>query len=373
MCAYNCSLMITLQRLEADLPVLQYHGKWVFMRVWGVQEPVAALCALGNMLVHCSAFLWCVQLMRGKKKREARKCIAGNKGHIHAVNKVEVDEENAGSFPVHVWSAFFFVSSLAWLCATLFHIRDLPWTEFADYVSAAFSVWAWCASSLWHLVVSLLRGKEIQTFMARRKVCSSTTEWKCDSKGDNEVAFDKETDLKADVVRERSRDRYIEKIFPLMTPGQHLRKWTALVLISACVLGFSFHVQYLYPTLNYGKNMGLCVILTAVSFAVWLLWLALYYFSLESLSPLPSSSLGQSTTHSSSALVVFSSLSHSWKLVVFLIATSLLALLELLDFAPWALLLDAHALWHAGTIFTTALHLSFLANEQCRMDCSIKE
>lgn len=39
-----------------------------------------------------------------------------------------------------------------------------------------------------------------------------------------------------------------------------------------------------------------------------------------------------------------------WKCAASVITVNLLLLLELWDFPPWKFLIDAHALWHLGTI-----------------------
>jgi hypothetical protein len=48
-CRYQCMRKIEFQRQQRREPVLQYHGKWPFIRIWGCQEPFSALFSLSNM------------------------------------------------------------------------------------------------------------------------------------------------------------------------------------------------------------------------------------------------------------------------------------------------------------------------------------
>lgn len=42
--------------------------------------------------------------------------------------------------------------------------------------------------------------------------------------------------------------------------------------------------------------------------------------------------------------------SYVWKCAASVIVVNVLLLLELWDFPPWKFLIDAHALWHLGTV-----------------------
>ncbi|KAF8764627.1 Post-GPI attachment to proteins factor 3 like protein [Argiope bruennichi] len=52
-----------------------------------------------------------------------------------------------------------------------------------------------------------------------------------------------------------------------------------------------------------------------------------------------------------------------WKCAASVIAVNLLLLLELCDFPPWKFIIDAHALWHFGTIPVPFLWYSFLIED----------
>lgn len=46
---------LVAKRLAAIPPIqkqmVQYYGKWIFVRVWGIQEPLSTLFSVGNLLV----------------------------------------------------------------------------------------------------------------------------------------------------------------------------------------------------------------------------------------------------------------------------------------------------------------------------------
>lgn len=55
-CRYDCMQRIVQQRLDRGLPVLQYHGKWPFVRVAGIQEPASVLFSLLNLGAYVVGF-----------------------------------------------------------------------------------------------------------------------------------------------------------------------------------------------------------------------------------------------------------------------------------------------------------------------------
>lgn len=101
-------------QLDALTPVhkqmVQYHGKWVFMRVLGAQEPLSVLFSLANLAVHVN----CVTLL------------------IKRVPDV---------FPLKlVYIGYALISANAWVWSGIFHTRDKPWTEKMDYFSASAAI-----------------------------------------------------------------------------------------------------------------------------------------------------------------------------------------------------------------------------------------
>ncbi len=87
--------------------MVQYYGKWVFVRVWGAQEPLSVVFSLLN--------LW-----------------------VHAIGVFKIRRQVSEAFPLKmVYTAWSLISCNAWLWSSVFHTRDKPWTERFDYFSAA--------------------------------------------------------------------------------------------------------------------------------------------------------------------------------------------------------------------------------------------
>lgn len=86
--------------------MVQYHGKWVFIRLFGAQEPLSVLFSIANFYVHLTA--------------------------LDTLRKQVPD-----AFPLKlVYILHALVSCFAWLWSAIFHTRDKPFTERMDYFSA---------------------------------------------------------------------------------------------------------------------------------------------------------------------------------------------------------------------------------------------
>jgi len=105
-CRYDCMwrTVSLFHRNYRKTP--QFHGKWPFIRFFGMQEPAAAIFSMFNLIAH-------VQLLRRFLKK------------IHP----EAPMRN-------VWILYGLVSINAWICSTIFHSRDVTITEKLDYFSA---------------------------------------------------------------------------------------------------------------------------------------------------------------------------------------------------------------------------------------------
>jgi hypothetical protein len=55
-CRYECMHQVVAARLRRGAPVQQYHGKWPFVRVLGVQEPASVLFSLANLAGYLIGF-----------------------------------------------------------------------------------------------------------------------------------------------------------------------------------------------------------------------------------------------------------------------------------------------------------------------------
>lgn len=118
-CDYQCQRILTkewLEELNNDIDVvLQFHGKWPFWRVFGIQELVSAIFSLGNFVPHYLGY------------RKLR----------HAMRRCENSEMAAQYYNS---LAMAIVTMMAWIASTVFHIRDFKVTEKLDYFLAGLTV-----------------------------------------------------------------------------------------------------------------------------------------------------------------------------------------------------------------------------------------
>lgn len=114
-CGYTCMWRVVEARAATGARTLQYHGKWPFVRVLGVQEPVSALLSAANGAVHCAGLVRCWPVAA-----------------------------QAGGLRGWLWRGLGLAAVHAWLWATIFHCRDLYWTQCADYFSALALVFWGC-------------------------------------------------------------------------------------------------------------------------------------------------------------------------------------------------------------------------------------
>ncbi|ODQ80388.1 hypothetical protein BABINDRAFT_161335 [Babjeviella inositovora NRRL Y-12698] len=113
-CDYECQQIITRERIERGEEVLQFHGKWPFVRVAGIQELFSMVFSIGNFVPHFLGF-----------------------------RKLYHEHRNAGRLQKRMYAQIMFSSAVtmgAWICSTVFHIRDLLVTERADYYMAGATV-----------------------------------------------------------------------------------------------------------------------------------------------------------------------------------------------------------------------------------------
>ena len=218
-------------------PVVQYHGKWPFHRILGVQEPFSVLFSLFNFLAH----------------RHGLKMIQNNVPSTYPLKNFYV---NLG-----------YISLMSWMFSMVFHTRDFALTEKLDYFAAG-------ASILYGLYYTPIR-----------------------------------------IFRLDKREPPVRKTL--------LRLWTI-----TCVLLYIAHVSYL--TLwqwNYTYNMAANVAAGVVQNLLWSVFSVKRYQKLKK------------------PWAAWPGLIVAW----IILAMSL----ELLDFPPIQGLLDAHSLWHLGTVGPT--------------------
>ena len=216
---------------------MQYHGKWPFVRLFGVQEPFSVFFSLLNLLAH----------KRGLS---------------------DIRASIPSSYPLRrFYLAFGYLGMSSWVFSMIFHTRDFDVTEKADYFAAG-------ASVLYGLYYSLIR-----------------------------------------IFR-------LDKPYPL-SKRTMLRLWTFI-----CIALYVAHVAYL--TLwrwDYTYNMAANVALGIVQNVLWSWYSIRRYHRLKK------------------PWAAWPGLIVAWIVV----AMSL----ELLDFPPLGGWIDAHSLWHLGTVGPT--------------------
>ena len=112
-CEYDCMWKRSKERKSANLPVLQYFGKWPFKSVLGMQEPASVLASFGNLVAHLAGIA---------HFNRSRATFMSNYYRINAV-----------------------LAIVAWMAAMVFHARDRWWTERADYYTAS-AVFFWAVA-----------------------------------------------------------------------------------------------------------------------------------------------------------------------------------------------------------------------------------
>lgn len=126
-CDYQCQQYVTDIRVSEGEEVLQFHGKWPFKRVLLTQEFASSLFSILNFIPHYLNF----QKLLPKYRR-----AQGSTKVLY--------------FNVLIISI---ITMIAWICSTVFHIRDLLITERLDYFFAGATV----LSGLHALIIRVFR------------------------------------------------------------------------------------------------------------------------------------------------------------------------------------------------------------------------
>lgn len=118
-CRYHCATENRELRVKNGEQPVQYHGKWGFDRVFGIQELFSSLFSVLNAVPHIL--------------------------HLQQLNEYRKKTEFGGH-----WLSFAVVGVNTWFWSALFHARDTPFTEKMDYFSALFLI-------VWGLWVAIVR------------------------------------------------------------------------------------------------------------------------------------------------------------------------------------------------------------------------
>ncbi|PKS10630.1 hypothetical protein jhhlp_002385 [Lomentospora prolificans] len=242
-CDYACQHVVTNHRLTYGAPVVQFYGKWPFIRALGMQEPLSVLFSLGNLWAHAQGL------------RKLRAAIPP-------------------SYRLLRWYKLFAYAGItSWIFSAAFHTRDFRFTEEMDYFAAGGSV----LYGFYYTPIRIFR-------------------------------------LDRPTHRVRSA----------------LKAWTVL-----CCCLYVAHVAYLKGVKwDYTYNMAANVVIGVTQNLLWCWFSARRY--MQSKAP--------------------------WTLLPILVVSwiTLAMSLELFDFPPLWGSLDAHALWHFGTIAPAMVWYKFL-------------
>lgn len=129
-CRYECMWEVVRERRVHGLPIEQYHGKWPFIRIAGIQEPASVVFSILNGLAHIFG-LAAYKRRVGTKGGSGSGNVGGSGGSGSSGN---VGGSGSGTLLMTVYAA---VAVNAWIWSSIFHTRDTDWTERMDYFSAA--------------------------------------------------------------------------------------------------------------------------------------------------------------------------------------------------------------------------------------------
>ena len=218
-------------------PIVQFHGKWPFLRFLGMQEPFSVLFSFLNFLAHRNGL-------------------------------AKIRDRIPSDYPLQIYYiAFSYIGMASWVFSMIFHTRDFDVTEKLDYFAAGASV----LYGLYYTPIRIFRLDEAE---------------------------------------------------PVVKPTL-LRLWTV-----ACAALYTAHVSYLtFWHWDYTYNMVANVVAGVVSNILW----------------------------SGFSYKTYQELKKPWAAWPgMIVAWIIMAMsLELLDFAPLGGMVDAHSLWHLGTVVPT--------------------
>jgi len=105
-CGYECMWESAFKIYNKYNKIPQYHGRWPFVRIFGMQEPASVLFSVMNLLCHAYMINWFVRIV-------------------------------PPSAPMYgVWILYAVIAMHAWFWSSVFHTRDTYFTELMDYFCA---------------------------------------------------------------------------------------------------------------------------------------------------------------------------------------------------------------------------------------------
>eukprot|EP00262_Sarcandra_glabra_P011848 TRINITY_DN2929_c0_g2_i1.p1 TRINITY_DN2929_c0_g2~~TRINITY_DN2929_c0_g2_i1.p1 ORF type:complete len:347 (-),score=28.62 TRINITY_DN2929_c0_g2_i1:52-1092(-) len=116
-CQYHCMLTREKEREMLGRGPLKYHGKWPFLRVFGIQEPVSVALSTVNLAMQFHGWVSFFILLYYKLP-------------LRPQNKRTYYEFTG------LWHIYGLLSMNSWFWSAVFHSRDVNLTEKMDYSSA---------------------------------------------------------------------------------------------------------------------------------------------------------------------------------------------------------------------------------------------
>ncbi len=141
-CNYLCMRTDLSTIKAAGGRVVQYYGKWPFIRVFGAQEFFSVIFSLGNLAANIFGFFY-IYRPNLLKLKQARRHSYAWMNWLHCIS--------------------FLVNCNAWLQSFIFHYRDLWLTERLDYFSAGLLI-------CYTFPVAVIRTREIKSFASQLAV-----------------------------------------------------------------------------------------------------------------------------------------------------------------------------------------------------------
>lgn len=116
-CDYQCQRLVTADRRRAGEDVVQFHGKWPFRRVLGMQEFMLVVFLVANFVPHYHGFQ--------KMRRAISQLLPAQKPLAASLRNIQF---------------MALVAMCAWVFSAVFHTRDYIFTERLDYFFAGLTV-----------------------------------------------------------------------------------------------------------------------------------------------------------------------------------------------------------------------------------------
>ncbi|GAB2265268.1 hypothetical protein Dimus_000336 [Dionaea muscipula] len=139
-CQYHCMLAREEERKKLGQKPAKYHGKWPFLRVYGIQEPVSVAFSALNLAMHFHGWISFFILIYYKLPlKDNRKTFYEFTG---------------------LWHIYGMLAMNSWFWSAVFHSRDVNLTEKLDYSSAV-------ALLGYSLILAILRAFNVRDEAAR--------------------------------------------------------------------------------------------------------------------------------------------------------------------------------------------------------------